>query len=170
MRVRPAVKADAAGIAVVHVRSWQGAYRGVVPDAYLDALSVERRTEVWSEILGQVHVPSTGAFVLEEGDDVVGFAHISPTRDDDMPTSTGELTGIYLLPSVWGRGGGRLLIHAGQDSLKAAGFTTATLWVLDGNTRARRFYERQGWIADGTTKLDHREGFTLVEVRYVTTL
>lgn len=76
------------------------------------------------------------------------------------------MTGIYVTPNAWGRGGGRHLMDAAQASLKAAGFTTATLWVLEANLRARGFYERQGWAPDGARKLDDRGDF----VRYTTTL
>lgn len=170
VQVRVASTDDAFAVAAVHVRSWQCAYRGLIPDAYLDALSIEQRSEVWSRILADTDLPRTGAFVLEDGDDVIGFAHVAPTRDDDLPASTGEVTGIYIVPSSWGRGGGRLLIAAAQESLKAAGWARAALWVLEGNLRARAFYERQGWIADGTRKIDDRGDFVLPQMRYGTIL
>ena len=170
MQVRVARVDDAEVVAAVHVRSWQSAYRGLIPDAYLDTLSVERRSEVWSRILTGTDLPRTGTFVLQDGLDVIGFVHFAPTRDDDLPASTGEVTGIYLTPNAWGRGGGRQLMDAAQASLKAAGSTTATLWVLEANLRARRFYERQGWAPDGARKLDDRGDFALLEVRYTTTL
>ncbi len=77
------------------------------------------------------------------------------------------MTSIYLHPSSWGTGAGRALMTAGLGHLDAAGFGRATLWVLDGNKRARRFYEHGGWRSDGTTKRDDRWGFTLTEVRYL---
>jgi len=55
-------------------------------------------------------------------------------------------------------------------TLRAVGFSTATLWVLDTNLRARRFYEAAGWVPDGATKVDDRATFTLREVRYRTTI
>ncbi len=100
MEVRAASVDDAGAVAAVHVRSWQGAYRGLIPDAYLDALSVPRRREVWSRILAEAHLPRTGAFVLQEGLDVIGFIHIAPTRDDDLPALTGEVTALYVEPSA----------------------------------------------------------------------
>ena len=166
MQVRVATVDDAEAIAGVHVRSWQRAYRGLIPDAYLDTLAVERRREVWSRILAETDLPRTGAFVLQDGPDVIGFVHVAPTRDDDVPGSTGEITAIYLTPDAWGRGGGRQLMDAAEAALEAAGFATATLWVLETNLRARRFYERLGWVPDGARKLEERGDFVLVEVRY----
>ena len=44
-------------------------------------------------------------------------------------------------------------MSAALVALRAAGFTTAMLWVLGTNARARRFYERRGWRPDGTSKV-----------------
>lgn len=170
MQVRIATVDDALAVAAVHVRTWRRAYRGLLPDAYLDGLSVERRNDVWSCILAETDLPRTGTFVLEEGLDVIGFVHVSPTRDDDLPAAAGEVTGIYITPSAWRRGGGRQLMDAAVASLKAAGFATAALWVLETNLAARSFYERQGWEPDGARKVDDRGDFVLIEVRYCTTL
>lgn len=170
VEVRAATVDDAVAVAAVHVLSWQSAYRGLLPDAYLDGLSVERRSEVWSRILSETDLPRTGAFVLQENLDVIGFVHVAPTRDDDLPASTGEVTGIYITPSAWGLGGGRQLIATAKASLKAAGFATAALWVLEANLAARGFYERQGWELDGARKVDDRGDFEFLEIRYSTTL
>jgi GNAT superfamily N-acetyltransferase len=155
------------GIAIVHVRSWQAAYRGLVPQEYLDNLEVEQRYSVWERIVGEAEWPRAGTFVAEDGGDVVGFASICPTRDDDeQPASAGELAAIYLLPGTWGKGLGRELMASVLSALSDAGFDEATLWVLDTNCRARRFYEAAGWHRDGAVKQDARRGFVLNEVRY----
>ena len=164
MQVRRATVDDAAGIAAVHVASWQGAYRGLLPDAVLDSLSVEGRTAVWRRFLAEEgHV----AFVAEDdGGQVIGFVHTMAARDADADPSTGEVTSIYALPSAWGTGAGRELMAAAVDWLRSAGYRTATLWVLDSNARARRFYELAGWSPDGTTKDDVVAGVSVTEVRY----
>lgn len=167
--MRSAGAADASAIAAVHVRSWQGTYRGQLPDDYLDSLSIHRRSEVWTRILAETDLPRAGAFVLEDGNEIVGFTHFCPSRDPDTP-ATGELTAIYLLPEVWGRGGGRLLLEAAMTNLRKAGFRRATLWVLSTNARARCFYEHMGWSPDGAVKTDDRRSFGLVEIRYASQL
>jgi len=170
VEVRVATVDDAEAVATVHVRSWQSAYRGLLPDAFLDTLSVERRSEVWNRILAETDLPRTGTFVLQEGFEVIGFVHVAPTRDDDLPASTGEVTAIYVTQRARGLGGGRQLMDAAKSSLKSAGFAAAALWVLEANVGARGFYERQGWLPDGAHKLDDRGDFVLREVRYSTTL
>jgi GNAT superfamily N-acetyltransferase len=107
-----------------------------------------------------------GVLVLEDDGSIVGFCHFSPTRDDEAGPATGEVTAIYLLASHWGRGGGSRLLAEAVQVLTEAGFQRATLWVLDGNERARRFYEKHGWHADGSIKLDERGTFHLRELRY----
>jgi hypothetical protein len=60
VEVRRARVGDERAIADVHVRTWQAAYRGQVPDAFLDGLSIERRTQAWSQIIAQSSVqPAT---------------------------------------------------------------------------------------------------------------
>lgn len=169
--VRPATPTDVRAIADIHVSSWQVAYRGQVPDAFLDGLSVDRRSSAWTDILDSTAWPSTGAFVAEDDDGtIVGFAHISPSRDDDAGADVGEVTSIYVSPKAWRRGVGRMLLNAACTSFRSAGFTRATLWVLDTNDRARRFYERMGWQADGCVKVDARGDFSLTELRYASPL
>jgi GNAT superfamily N-acetyltransferase len=141
MSVRRAGAEEAMGIAIVHVRSWQAACRGLVPQDYLDSLDTEQRRPVWERIPGEAQWPRAGTLVAEEGKDVVGS--ICPARDDDEePASTGELAAIYLLPEAWGKGLGRQLMMRGLSALRDAGFGEATLWVLDTNSRAQRFMRR----------------------------
>lgn len=168
MQVRPALTADARVVAEIHVASWQVAYRGHLPDDHLDALSVETRCAGWVELIGTTDWPRTGLLLAEDDvGEVVGFCHVAPSRDDDAGSEVGEVTAIYLSPPRWRGGAGRLLLDAAVERLRAAGYTRATLWVLEGNDRARRFYEAMGWRPDGTTKIDGRGSDTLVDVRYV---
>ncbi|MEU0570394.1 GNAT family N-acetyltransferase [Nonomuraea sp. NPDC005983] len=171
MQIRRAELADADDIATVHVRSWQAAYRGLIPQNYLDGLDPARRRPVWERLLTETSWPRQGVLVAEVDGSIAGFAGIGPTRDhDEDPASTGEVSTIYLLPQVWGVGIGRRLMAAALESLTVAGYKQATLWVLDTNAQARRFYESNDWHADGLIKHDRTLGFTLTEIRYRRTL
>jgi GNAT superfamily N-acetyltransferase len=165
MRVRPADAADAADIATVHVASWQGAYRGLLPDGYLDGLDVARWAAGWERIFAQP-APGSIALVAEAEGRVVGFAHVMPSRDADAAPGTGEVSSIYALPHRWGTGVGRALLTAAETALRDGGCQAATLWVLRDNDRARRFYDRASWAPDGTEKTDEVAGVPVVEVRY----
>jgi GNAT superfamily N-acetyltransferase len=165
--IRAARVADAAQIAVVHVRSWQGAYRGLMPQAYLDGLDPAQRFGRWERSLAEVDAGRTGVLVADADGDLLGFASYSPSRDSDAdPGRVGEIGAIYLLPGAWGKGIGRRLMEATLFCLATADFVQVTLWVLDSNVRGRRFYESGGWSADGGQKLDESRGFPITQVRY----
>jgi GNAT superfamily N-acetyltransferase len=162
--IRRATVADAAGIAQVHVESWQAIYRGHLPDDYLDALTPERRARNWHQALSEATVEIA---VSETRSRITGFVSLAPSRDDDADDATGELTAIYLVPSIWRNGVGRKLIDWVKGAARLRGWNRLTLWVLEGNSRARHFYAATGWRHDGSTKVDSIGGIEVVEVRYV---
>jgi GNAT superfamily N-acetyltransferase len=165
--IRPATVADALAIAEVHVHSWQWAYRGLIPDDYLDRLSIQRGAEVHTQRLA---IETGGrTWVADQEGQVIGFATTGPSRDPDASPRTAEIGAMYLRREAAGTGVARaLFVHAIQD-LWQRGYEEATLWVLDNNARARKFYEKVGWFPDGTTKTEERPGALLHEVRYRTT-
>jgi GNAT superfamily N-acetyltransferase len=168
MEIRRATGADALAIATVHVRSWQSAYRGLLPQDYLDELDPLHSSAHWGELIDAMDWPATGILVLmDEQATITGFAHFGPTRDDDDdPTAVAELQTIYLDPLVWRHGGGSLLLHAVVVQMAEAGFHTATAWTLENNDRARCFYEGHGWRLDGATKCHDWGAFLATDVRY----
>jgi ribosomal protein S18 acetylase RimI-like enzyme len=159
--VRPATPGDAEAIARVHVRTWQGAYRHVFPAGELASISVEGREGYWRRVLAD----STGVLVSEVDGEVAGFASVGSSRDADGE-GVGELFAIYVEPAHWDAGVGRELAFAADESLRALGFDEATLWVLEDNPRARRFYESGGWRLDGATRTGTHLGLETREVRY----
>jgi ribosomal protein S18 acetylase RimI-like enzyme len=167
--IRIARSADAAGIARVHVESWRTTYRGIVPDALLDNLSVEKRTERWKKMLEDAHAPET-VFVAtlpssKGGEEIVGWATCGPERSGD-PDYRGELGGIYLLKEFQRRGVGRRLVSCVAKRLLEMGFETMLLWVLTDNHPSRRFYERLGGVEHRRQPIEIGEA-TLEEIAYV---
>ena len=165
IQIREAGLEDAAGIARVHVVTWQHAYRGQMPDDFLDSLSIAQRTQNWIALLSNSY-PKAHTLVALDGDLVVGFCSVGASPNEDADEHCGELFAIYVDPLSMGKGVGSALIAEGVDKLHADGFTHATLWVLASNTPSLRFYEHQGWAADGATKTDALGAFVLNEVRY----
>jgi GNAT superfamily N-acetyltransferase len=149
MRIREAEPKDAVAIAEVHVRSWQAAYRGQLTDEYLDGLSVDERLEQHRRSLEQPRA-EWRTWVAEDEGRVTAFAVTGPSEDADAEPSTGEVYAIYLEPDRVGTGLGRSLFEHAIADLRERGFSVVTLWVLETNERARRFYEVAGWRADGT--------------------
>jgi GNAT superfamily N-acetyltransferase len=159
--VRPAGPEDAAALAEVHTRTWQAAYEHVFGTERLATLDLDERRERWEE---RLTTPATrGIYVAEHDGRVVAFATAGPSRDT---AEEGELYAIYALPEVWGTGAGPALMGAVIESFREAGFRTAVLWVLEDNPRARRFYEREGWAADGKRREEEALGVPFAEVRY----
>lgn len=159
--IRTAAVDDAQGIAIVHVASWQTAYRGLMPNEVLDALSVEQRADGWRQIISDADAPGR-TIVADRDGQIVGWASFGPGRDEGAH-ERGELWGLYAHPSAFSSGVGHALLSAVEVALRADGYTSAYLWVLDGNDRAARFYERHGWTEDGSIKLDERQSMTLLE-------
>lgn len=136
------------------IATWKVAYRGIIPDAYLDDLTLT------DEVLAKVEArydeglaTTVGAWV--DGT-VVGMAAAGPCRDDDRPGER-ELYALYVLPSHWGTGTAQLLWEAVLP--------VSSLWVLEGNARARAFYARRGFRPERTKQITF--GVELTEVRYL---
>lgn len=153
MHLRDARPADAVRLAEIHAVSWQAAYRDLLSAAFLDGLTPTTRLEWWTSRLVRVP-PRWAILVVEEDDgDVTGFATIGHCEDDDRRVpEAGELFAMYVDPAFWGRGFGRKLLLGAEARFRQAAFSTASLWVLEGNLRAQRFYEVGGWFSDGTLK------------------
>jgi ribosomal protein S18 acetylase RimI-like enzyme len=167
LHIRAATVDDAEAIARLHIRVWQVAYRGHIPDDYLDGLDrdLPRRVGWRRELLADTS--GAGRTWLAELDGrLVAFLDTGPSRDADANEWTGEVFALYVDQALAGRGIGRALMAHGVEDMRARGFVEATLWVLSSNEQARRFYEAMGWRPDGTEKIESRPGLELRELRY----
>jgi GNAT superfamily N-acetyltransferase len=163
MILRPAVPDDAMPVARVHVRAWQVAYRGLIPDEHLQGLRPEDRAQRYDFAGGDPARPRT--LVALEAHTVLGFATISPARDAEA-AGRGELCALYVEPDCWGRGIGQALAAAARADLYRLGFRKAMLWVVAGNARAQRFYRADGWSRDESHRAQQVWNVTLDTVRY----
>jgi GNAT superfamily N-acetyltransferase len=147
--IRRAVPEDAAALAHLHLDVWDDAYTGLMPQQVLDERRADpdRRVEKWRQILGTATDPT---WVAEDEGGLVGFAGCGPGRDNDLGDLL-ELYALYARAAYWGTGVGYALFET------AVGDRACYLWVLAGNERAIRFYERQGFRLDGTED-EHDEG------------
>jgi len=168
MLLRPAEPADALAVARVHVRAWQVAYRNLLPDDYLNSLKPEDRAQRYTFGGTDPREPMTTVAVDERGT-IRGFATTCAARDADVP-GHGELAAIHVDPDCWGRGVGVALLASARTFLLDSGFRRAILWVLVGNTRAERFYMKDGWTPDGVQRTDTVWGVQVNDRRYRRTL
>lgn len=184
--IRPATVEDAHTIAMIHVASWRETYTGLVPQAMLDKLSVEKRETFWHQLLSSQQTtehpspPSTDVPLLLTGMHVfvaefirgdhrltVGFACCSPQRDQTLLESgyEGEFQAIYILRAYQKLGLGCRLMARMAESLHAQGTRRAALWVLESNRKARDFYESLG-AKYVLQKADQRGNITLTDYAY----
>lgn len=171
LNIRAATVDDALVIAELYVHSWQWAYRGLIEDEPLDALSdsLEKRIKELRAGLAELP-PDARVWVIEQDGHVAGFANTNRGRDADADAGTAEVLSLYLFPEAVGQGLGRALFACAVEDLRQRGFKRATLWVLESNQRGRAFYEAAGWVPDGTSMIEEWSGTTLREVRYQYTL
>jgi ribosomal protein S18 acetylase RimI-like enzyme len=160
MEIRTMREDEAPAVSRIYAQSWKSAYRGIVPQPYLDSLPEYR----WTGILLQN--PSRSFVLLSEGR-YAGTASIAaPARDEKLP-DWGEVISLYLLPAYFGRGFGRALLGHCIRALEMEGFRKVCLWVLEENRRARAFYEKAGFRPDGGKISVDIGGKELTEVRYI---
>lgn len=172
MRVREMTATDIDAVAALRVSGWRYAYAGLMPSGYLAAMSVAadaaRRRRMFAEADGSVT-----DLVAESADGTVtGWAALGPYRPDGPhaggePASGGELYALYVRTDLIGTGVGRALMNHTLEAAAARGFPRLFLWVVEGNARARRFYERAGFALDGGMDTYDVEGTAVPMVRYV---
>jgi ribosomal protein S18 acetylase RimI-like enzyme len=132
-------EAEIRGKAYVHWKAWQEAYPGLVRPAYLEKLSLEKCEEI-------AFRRPENTLVAKDGERVLGFVCYGGGDDPD----TGEIFALYVLAAYYGTGLGRRLMDAGLERLREC--PEVRLWVLQGNARAIRFYEKCGFRPDGAEK------------------
>ena len=167
MKIRTATLQDACDMAKIHVQAWRSGYEGIMSAEYLRSQSVETRTEEWSEALSTSSPGINLVIELEEA--IVGFCVYGPARDSDLShENSGELVALNISPNYWSMGlGSELIKHVISDSDKRM-WQSLYLWVLEGNSRARRLYEYMGFENTGTAKTDVSiTGNELRDIRYV---
>jgi len=161
--LRSATEADAEAIGRLHVEAWRWAYRGLLPDEFLDGLDRWQRTVMWR---GALQTPAIRVWLAEAEGELVGFAATGPSRDAGAGTSTGELGALYLRQDAVGTGVAAKLLQRSEEDLLERGFRPLTAWAFEKNTRAAYFYEKHGWLKDGGRRTETYGGVTLREVRF----
>ena len=144
--LRTAEEADEAAIAALHAVSWRTAYRGMIPDAYLDDEAVDDLSRTWAERF--TDRSGTLTIVATAGDDIVGFAH--SVIDDDPEWGT-LLDNLHVAPGLRRSGvGRRLVLETARRLVDLATSPDLHLWVLEPNLRARAFYDALGGRVTGS--------------------
>jgi GNAT superfamily N-acetyltransferase len=162
VQLRTATDADLEAVGSLHHRSRAAAYEGIVAPSALTFGSEGAMGEWWTERRRWEQDTHRLTVAVTDDGRVVGFSYVG----DTLTPGVQELYAIHVDPDEVGTGVGRLLM---QDALRHLG-ARAVLWVLEGNTRARRFYEKGGWHPDGETRESPMGGEVTHQLRYTRTI
>lgn len=159
VNLRTATLSDAAAVARVHHTTWVTTYGAILPPEFWATATLERRTTTWERWLANGAAP----VVAEIDGEVVGIAMSGDAVEQDhiLPVRGRQLYLLYVLAAYHGTGVGQALL----DAVVPPG-TGAQLWVAEDNPRARRFYERNGFVMEGARVVDSSTA-DLAEVRMV---
>lgn len=142
MLIRQATISDIADVARVHVVAWDAAKEGL---DLTTRRTLEDREELWARFLAE----GRGTLWLAHAEgSIAGFCAVGPSRDDDRAGET-EMYTLYVVPHLWGRGIGSALMS------QAPLHEVVSLWVSEGNHRARAFYAHHGFSPDGARDDGH---------------
>jgi GNAT superfamily N-acetyltransferase len=166
VEIRPAGPADVSTIAAINVRGWQAAFRGIIPDDFLDQMDAQKRKSFVDEVISR-GAPYHVVVAVDE-DTVIGYVMLGPPISEDLNASQfHELYSVYIEPDRIGTGLGHLLMNHVLEYLRDGDWGHAVLWTLQDAERASRFYERTGWYLDGAEKTEEiPEGNPVTQVRY----
>ncbi len=141
------------------------AYQGIVPDDFLQGVTLQSRLARWERAFSAEESPGTETIVAVDGPTILGICSFGPRRQP-LSSTTGEIYALHVLPAVRRGGLGTLLLDDAARRLVERQFTCAFLWVLRENTGARRFYEARGWSLAGEEWVEERDGYSIPEVGY----
>lgn len=142
-RPRVARIVDIPGIRACYSRSWRAAYESDLPAEILNAEAEKRVLFDWSR---GIAADTSAVLVLTDESRVVGVVE----ADESLPSPRDrpEITMLYVDPDAWGSGAATGLLRAGLQWISERGHHEARLRVVEAHHRARRFYEREGWVVD----------------------
>lgn len=165
MIVRHMHKEDIPVVARAQAAAWRKAFRGILSDPYLEALTVEQFEASWRDIIERSYRTN---LVVEQAGAVVGFVGFGPApKDEAAGQNLGEIYGIYVHPDHWRSGAGGALLSEALARLGQAGFARVILWTMRDNLAARRFYEKNGFVLDEVySRISARRDEQFEEVRF----
>ena len=150
---------DKMTISKIYEESWKYAYKGIIPQDYLESLPEGR----W---VANLENSNWGTLVCVDSGRIVGTSSFCESRLNQF-SGWGEIISIYLLPDYMGRGVGKVLFQSVVAELMKMGYRNIYLWVLEVNLRARRFYEKEGFLGTDDYLYDNIGGKDVHEIRYI---
>ena len=148
IKIRLAKPEDASDMAEVHMRSWEVAYKDIVPMEYIRAKNATR-PEKWKEILAN---ENTTQYAIQADGKTVGILGVGLPQDNDADDNYYELHGIYLHPDYYRKGIGTQAVDFAFNKARELNKKYMNVWVFAENYNSIKFYKKCGFVADGKTK------------------
>ena len=145
--IRLAVPDDAPNMADVHMRSWEVAYKDIIPAAFIKEKNTGRH-ELYKRVITN---DNTNTYVIQHCGKIIGIMRVAPPIDDDASEDWYELHFIYLHPDYYRQGIGTRAMEFAFDIAQNLGKKIMVVWVLEDNINSVKFYEKCGFTADGKT-------------------
>ena len=146
--IRLAKPVDAPDMAEIHARSWEVAYKDIIPMEYIKAKNATR-LELYQRIITD---ENTIQYVIQVDNKTAGIMGVGEPQDDDVDDSYYELHGIYLHPDYYRKGIGTDAVNFAFDKARKLSKKFMNVWVFAENYNSINFYKKCGFIADGKTK------------------
>ncbi|MDV5058887.1 GNAT family N-acetyltransferase [Vibrio diabolicus] len=161
--VRNAVREEATQIAKIHVDSWQVAYKGLMPQSYIDQFTIERRERMWTRVMTE---QLAQLIVVERQGEIVGFLSY------ELPNHTCEdktawVTCCYVSPLHYGQGAGSALLDELETRLLSTPVMQISLKALDTNKQGLKFYKKCGFVRTGEEEAEIIDRMTLTDLTLV---
>ncbi len=168
--VRPARPGDVAEIARIQIGTWRTAYQRFLPASVLESLDVGQAEQAWGAAVAEPPSPAHHVLVATEGPELVGFAAVGPSDEQDARPGDAVVAALLVEPRWGRRGHGSRLLAAAVDHLRADTITRLVAWVPDGDRASNAFYASAGWERDGLVRTLEAEGGSVRENRWHTSL
>ena len=147
VNIRLAVPADAPDMAEIHMRSWEAAYKDIIPAEFISEKNATRH-ELYKRVITK---GNKNTYVIQCRDKTIGIMRVAPSMDADALDNWYELQFIYLHPHYYRQGIGTQAMAFACDIARSLNKKTMVVWVLEENINSTKFYEKCGFLADGKT-------------------
>jgi putative acetyltransferase len=134
--IRPAQPSDVPAVARIWHQGWHDGHAGHVPDGLVAARTLPAFRQRVAAAVGVTTV-------AEVDDEVAGFVMVVGD----------EVEQVFVARAHRGSGVAEVLLGEAERQV-AASYDVAWLAVVVGNARARRFYERRGWVDEGDLRYE----------------
>ncbi len=136
---------DFLSASTIHAYSWKATYPAFFSKQMLDAIAEDDWVDLFTK---QTQNGNRGVAIFSLNGEDVGAASFGASYDYPDPTWA-KILSFYFLPHVWGQGHTQVFMAQLLAHMQQTGVQHVHLYMVQGNTRAQRFYEKCGFALTG---------------------